>query len=348
MSSNYSDAETWGDILIVGEIPLSLNFVLPLLTERGYTVHSTSDSEKALEISKSSSIDLIILSTALQNPSAYTLCERLKLTTAGSSKPILFLSGFDPSFQAAKVFQAGGADYLLYPAAAEEILARIENQLAIAKLRGKLDHQSHQLQHTLQELQKLEDSMHQVYDELRQFSFLDSLTRVANRRRFEEYLDKEWRRCVRERVARKEDYQTALSLILCDLDCFKYYNDLYGIAAGDECLKQIARVLEEAIKRPADLVARYGGESFAILLPNTNYEGALMVANLMRSEVRSLQLPHPNSSVSPFVTLSYGVVTIIPSQALSPETLSRAAQMALQRAKAAGRDQIISEQLGMA
>jgi diguanylate cyclase (GGDEF)-like protein len=343
MSSNYSDAEIWGDILIVGEIPLSLNFILPLLTERGYTVHSTGDSEKALEIPQSSSINLIILSTALQNPSAYTLCERLKLTAASSNTPILFLSGFDPNFQAAKVFQAGGADYIVYPAAAEEILARIENQLAIAKLRGKLDQQSDQLQQTMQELQKLEDSMHQVYDELRQFSFLDSLTRVANRRRFEEYLDKEWRRCVRDRIAWGESYQTALSLILCDLDCFKYYNDLYGIAAGDECLKKIARVLEEAIKRPADLVARYGGESFAILLPNTNHEGALQVANLIRSEVQALQLPHPNSSASPFVTLSYGVVTSIPCQNLSSETLSRSAQMSLQKAKVAGRDQIVSE-----
>jgi diguanylate cyclase (GGDEF)-like protein len=345
MSSNYSDAETWGDILIVGEIPLSLNFILPLLTEQGYTVYSTSDSEKAIEISRSDSINLIILSTALKNPSAYTLCERLKLIESSSTTPILFLSGFDPSFQAAQIFQAGGADYIIYPALAEEILARIENQLAVAKLRNKLDQQSQQLQHTMQELQKLEDSMHQVYDELRQFSFLDSLTRVANRRRFEEYLEKEWRRCVRDRIAWGESYQTALSLILSDLDCFKDYNDLYGIAAGDECLKKIARVLEEVIKRPADLVARYGGESFAILLPNTNHEGALQVANLIRSEVQLLQLPHPNSRVSPYVTLSYGVVTSIPSQVLSSETLSRTAQMALQKAKTAGRDQIISEQL---
>jgi diguanylate cyclase (GGDEF)-like protein len=345
MSSNYSDAETRGDILIVGEIPLSLNFILSLLTERGYTVHSTSDSEKALEISQSPSINLIILSTTLQNPSAYTLCERLKLIEAISSTPILFLSGFDPNFQASKVFQAGGADYIVYPATAEEILARIENQLAIAKLRSKLDRQSYQLQHTMQELQKLEDSMHQVYDELRQFSFLDSLTRVANRRRFEDYLDKEWRRYLRDRIAWGENYQIALSLILCDLDYFKDYNDLYGIAAGDECLKKIARVLEDVIKRPADLVARYGGEAFAILLPNTNHEGALIVANMIRSQVQALQIPHPNSRISPLVTLSYGVVTGIPSPTLSPETFARAAQNTLQKAKAAGRDQIISQQL---
>jgi diguanylate cyclase (GGDEF)-like protein len=345
MSSNYSDPENRGDILIVGEIPVSLNFILPLLTERGYTVHSTGDSEKALEISQSSSINLIILSTALKNPSAYTLCERLKLIAATNTTPILFLSGFDPSFQTAKVFQAGGADYIVYPASAEEILARIENQVAIAKLRSKLDQQSNQLQQTMQELQKLEDSMHLVYDELRQFSFLDSLTRVANRRRFEEYLDTEWRRCLRDRTAWGENYQTALSLILCDLDYFKGYNDLYGIAAGDECLKKIARVLEDAIKRPADLVARYGGEAFAILLPNTNQEGALTVAHLIRSEVQALQLPHPHSSISPFVTLSYGVVTAIPSSTLSSETFGRAAQTALQKAKVAGRNQIISEQL---
>jgi diguanylate cyclase (GGDEF)-like protein len=345
MMSKFPDGETRGDLLIVGDIPVSLNFIPPLLTERGYTLFTTGDSDRALEIVRSSSVSLIVLSTALKTPDAYTICQRIRASVSGESPPILFLSGFDPAFQSSRVFQAGGADYIAYPASNEEILARVENQLAIARLRANLDRQSDQLQRTLQELQKLEDSMHQVYDELREFSFLDSLTRVSSRRRFEEYLEKEWQRCARDRVSWGDSDKTALSLILCDLDHFKDYNDSYGIAAGDECLKKIARVLESAIKRPADLVARYGGESFAVLLPNTDNEGALTVARSIRQEVSALRISHPNSPVSEYLTLSYGVVTAIPSRALGADTLTRAAQQALHLAKKEGRDRIMSDLL---
>jgi diguanylate cyclase (GGDEF)-like protein len=341
--SNYPDGEIPKDLLIVGEIPVSLNFILPMLTERGYTLFTTTDSDRALELARSSPVSLIVLSTALKTPDAYTLCQRLKLSIAPEAPPILFLSGYDPNFQSSRVFQAGGADYIAYPASGEEILARIENQLAIARLRTNLDRQSEQLQRTLQELQRLEDSMHQVYDELREFSFLDSLTRVSNRRRFEEYLEKEWQRCARDRISWGDSEKTSLSLILCDLDFFKDYNDSYGIAAGDECLKKIARILEGTIKRPADLVARYGGESFAILLPNTDHEGALIVAYTIREEVKALGISHPNSPLGGCITLSYGVVTSIPSRAMGADTLIRAAQQALQIAKEGGRDRIVGD-----
>jgi diguanylate cyclase (GGDEF)-like protein len=259
--------------------------------------------------------------------------------------PILFVSGYDPGFQSSRVFQVGGADYITYPSCAEEFLARIETQLTLVRLRENLERRDEQLQRTLLELQKLEDSMHQVYDELREFSFLDSLTRVASRRRFEEYLEKEWNRCARDRISWGDSSKTSLSLILCDLDHFKDYNDRYGMAAGDECLKKIARVLEGTIRRPADIVARYGGESFALLLPNTDIEGALTVADLIRDEIRALKILHPNSPVSEYVTLSYGVVAAIPSRALDMGNLVRAAQRALQVAKEGGRDRVIGDSL---
>ncbi|MEG3436370.1 diguanylate cyclase [Pannus brasiliensis CCIBt3594] len=345
MLNHYPEDEITGDLLIVGEIPRSLEFILPLLKERGYPLQTTIETDRLLEIVQSSPISLILLNTTLQDPDAYALCHRLKSSRLKEPPSILFISDGNENFQPERVFQVGGSDYIAYPPSSEEILARIETRLIIARLQKNFDRQSEKLRRALQELRKLEDSMHQVYDELREFSFLDSLTRVAGRQRFEESLEKEWQRCARDRISWGDNAVVSLSLILCDLDYFKSYNDSYGIAAGDECLKKIARALETTVKRPADLVARFGGSSFALLLPNTNEEGALTVANLVREKIRSLQIPHPNSPVSEYVTLSYGVVTALPQGSFGAENLVRMARQALQRAKEEGRDRMISDHL---
>jgi|GEM_PF-2763788 len=167
--------------------------------------------------------------------------------------------------------------------------------------------------------------------ELHRLASLDGLTQLANRRRFDEYLAQEWRRMAREK--------TPLSIILCDIDFFKLYNDTYGHQAGDDCLQKVARALQDAIKRPADLVARYGGEEFAVILPNTKAEGAMQVAEIIRSAIAALKIFHLNSPLNQQITLSVGVATIIPSPYSSPANLIAAADQALYQAKAQGRDQ---------
>ncbi|MBD2182537.1 diguanylate cyclase [Planktothrix sp. FACHB-1355] len=162
----------------------------------------------------------------------------------------------------------------------------------------------------------------------------DGLTLVANRRRFDEYLNQEWRRLVREREP--------LSLILCDVDFFKAYNDTYGHIAGDICLQKVAEAIRQATRRPADLVARYGGEEFAVILPNTHSAGAVYVAEQIRAKVATMQIEHPNSQVSQFITLSLGVGSTIPDYQSSPAQLIAAADQALYEAKAQGRDRTVA------
>lgn len=174
--------------------------------------------------------------------------------------------------------------------------------------------------------QKLESANH----ELQRIASLDGLTGLANRRRFDEYLDVEWRRLHRE--------QTPLTLILCDVDFFKRYNDTYGHLAGDDCLQQVAAVLRKAMKRPADLMARYGGEEFAAILPNTDSEGGFHVAEAIRKGVKALQLVHVKSPVRQFVTISLGLATIVPDPDCTPTQLIAAADLALYQAKEEGRD----------
>jgi diguanylate cyclase (GGDEF)-like protein/PAS domain S-box-containing protein len=169
--------------------------------------------------------------------------------------------------------------------------------------------------------------------ELERLATLDGLTQVANRRRFDEYLSQEWRRMARE--------QQYLALILCDVDYFKSYNDHYGHQAGDTCLKSIATAMRNTLKRPADLVARYGGEEFAIILPSTAVQGAIAVAQAIQKAIKLLRLPHIQSQISDFITVSFGVSSQIPTHNLKSETLITAADEALYEAKKQGRDRIV-------
>ena len=171
--------------------------------------------------------------------------------------------------------------------------------------------------------------------QLLQLACLDGLTQVANRRRFDEYLNQEWRRLLRE--------QQALSLILCDVDFFKAYNDTYGHLAGDFCLQQVANAIRQALKRPADLVARYGGEEFAIILPNTPIPGAFHVAEQIRTQIVALKVEHPKSLVNQYITVSLGIATTIPNYQSSPAKLIAVADEALYQAKAQGRNVSITQ-----
>ena len=162
---------------------------------------------------------------------------------------------------------------------------------------------------------------------------VDSLTQIANRRRFDKYIAQEWSRCARDR-----EY---LSLILCDIDYFKAYNDTYGHQAGDNCLYKVAKAIDRAVKRPGDVAFRYGGEEFAVILPHTEEQGAVKVAQEIHQQIRDLQIPHASSGVGDTISLSLGVSSIIPNGQTLPDTLVSAADKALYEAKLNGRNCVI-------
>ncbi|WP_016925447.1 diguanylate cyclase domain-containing protein [Prochlorothrix hollandica] len=166
--------------------------------------------------------------------------------------------------------------------------------------------------------------------ELRQLANVDSLTGVANRRYFDTYLAETW--------ARLQQEQALFSLILCDIDYFKAYNDHYGHPHGDACLQQVAQAIAQATHRPTDLAARYGGEEFALLLPYTSPEGAQQVAQRLQQNIAALAIPHAQSNLDPHLTLSIGLSTLMPNPASSPEQLVSMADRALYHAKEQGRN----------
>lgn len=167
---------------------------------------------------------------------------------------------------------------------------------------------------------------------LEELSRVDGLTGIANRRRLDEELDREWKRMLREK--------RPLSVVLCDIDHFKLYNDTYGHQGGDECLIKVAVAIKESVNRPGDLTARYGGEEFCLILPETSGHGAVQIAELVRKNVVALNLEHESSPLADFVTLSLGVATLIPDQDSQPSLLLEAADRALYQAKGNGRNRV--------
>ncbi len=199
-------------------------------------------------------------------------------------------------------------------------------------LEQQVNDRTQALQQEIKQRQIAEVSLQAANQELKSLAYLDGMTRIANRRRFDDQLEKEWRRMKREKLP--------LSLILCDVDYFKQYNDTYGHQVGDECLCHIARAIAASAKRPADLVARYGGEEFVMLLPNTPLTGARQVASIIQSNIKNLQLHHQNSDVSEYVTASYGIASMIPNDHNEPRQLLLRVDKALYYAKRSGRDRI--------
>ncbi|NOX35794.1 MAG: diguanylate cyclase [Deltaproteobacteria bacterium] len=182
---------------------------------------------------------------------------------------------------------------------------------------------------------RVEQELKKANEKLKMLSVMDGLTRIPNRRRFDEYLGSEWKRHYRDK--------DQLSVILSDIDFFKLYNDNYGHQAGDDCLKKVARAIHDCAHRPADLAARYGGEEFVMVLPGTGADGAMIVAEEVRKNVKNLKIQHEKSKVHEHVTLSLGVATMVPGNDNSAQDLVAKADQALYEAKDNGRDRCVTK-----
>ncbi|WP_249370279.1 diguanylate cyclase domain-containing protein [Acaryochloris marina] len=178
--------------------------------------------------------------------------------------------------------------------------------------------------------QELEQKVRERTADLKRLATIDGLTQLINRRQFDQCLAQEWQRAKRQ--------QHPLSLILCDVDCFKNYNDTYGHQVGDECLRHVAQVLQGSVRRSGEIAARYGGEEFVIMLPNVNSVEATQVATSIRNTIHQLQIPHSTSIAKAHITLSMGIASMIPNANNSPQMLIKDSDKALYQAKDQGRD----------
>lgn len=310
-------------ILIVDDEKMMRNLLRRAMEKEGYQVVDVTDGDSAIAAYKTFQPAVVLLDAMMPGMDGFTCCAQLRsLFQSDSLKadrtPILMITALDDPESVDRAFDAGAADYVTKPihwAVLRQRVKRLLQQVSMFQ----------QLETANQELQRL--------------ASLDGLTGLANRRCFDSVLEKEWRRGAREAWDIGDAPQ--LSLILCDVDCFKLYNDTYGHQAGDLCLQTVAQVLQRVARRPADLSARYGGEEFTIILPNTNKEGAMFVAQNICSEIRDCAIAHRASPVSDRVTLSLGVTSVVPSTEFLPSLLLATADAALYQAKTSGRDRAV-------
>jgi diguanylate cyclase (GGDEF)-like protein len=205
--------------------------------------------------------------------------------------------------------------------------------MSLFEIAGNMLINAIQRKHYEEIFQNIEDNLREVNSMLVRESRVDPLTQIANRRFFDDKLESEFRRAMRE--------HTCLALLFCDVDCFKTYNDTYGHLAGDQCLRSIAQALQHSFQRASDLAARYGGEEFAIIMPATKPDIAAQMGEKVRQAVFDLNLAHRTSKVaSGIVTISVGVAFVIPTPGDSPQQLVDAADQALYEAKHAGRNRV--------
>lgn len=286
------------------------------LEKEGYRIVEAETGIEGLQLYSHFRPDIVLLDGVMPGMDGFECCAQLHSLPGGDATPILMITGLNDQESVDRAFEVGAADFVTKPVHFAVLRQRMRRLIQQSQLQQQLTATNKQLEAANRELLRL--------------VLVDGLTDVANRRRFDEYLEQEWQRTLRERLP--------LSLILCDIDFFKAYNDTYGHQKGDYCLQRVAQAIQQAVQRPADLVARYGGEEFAILLPNTEAEGAVHVAKIVCEQVRGLAIPHVNSPVGNNVTLSAGVVGLQPPQPSTLEEFITAADRALYRAKALGRN----------
>lgn len=278
-----------------------------LLTElfgSTYKIIQAKNGVQALEKARQHRPDLILLDVLMPEMDGMGVLRELKRDDATRLIPVIFITALDSATDEANGLNLGAVDYISKPFHPPIVRVRVHNQLQLVHQRRLLE----------------------------QLASLDGLTGIPNRRQFDATLLKEWHRCQRN--------QQPLSLIVADVDFFKKYNDALGHAAGDRVLQEVAATLRQAARRPGDLVARYGGEEFVLLLPETDATSAQALAEGLQQLLHSKAFAHPNSSLGPWLTMSMGGNTTVPSTtALDPEFFALA-DAALYRAKHQGRNQV--------
>lgn len=302
-------------ILIIDDTPANIQLLSEFLNEE-YSVYFATSGEKGLELARSKVPDLILLDIMMPEIDGYEVCRRLKASDATRSIPVIFITAMSDPEEEASGLEIGAIDYITKPISPRIVKIRVRNHLELKRYGDELEQLSAELAAKNRQLEVL----------ARQ----DGLTGLANRRFFDETLDAEIRRALRS--------GKPLSLILCDIDFFKHYNDHYGHLAGDDCLREIGKLLRHLFQRSGDLPARYGGEEFAIILPDTPADRALILAESLCREMREMSLPHAYSGAAPYVTLSAGVISALMTRESSAESFIDQADKALYQAKQNGRN----------
>ena len=279
------------------------------IKEAGHHSIVAESGEKAVQIVESDPIDMILMDVEMPGLNGFETTRLIREILQDQWIPIIFVSGKSDEDSFEEGIAVGGDDYLIKPVSKVILQAKIKAMERIAMMRAQL---------------------HKLNAELTQLSQRDSLTQLLNRRAFDERANEAWRLASRAKQP--------LSILLFDIDYFKKYNDRYGHPAGDECIKLVANAAKECCHRPGDIVGRYGGEEFIVLLPNTDHKGTEHIAENLRATIAECNIEHLGSIEHQKVTISVGGCALKYTTGTKLEDLISSADEALYRCKNKGRN----------
>ncbi|SIT01240.1 diguanylate cyclase domain-containing protein [Insolitispirillum peregrinum] len=300
---------TGGRILVVDDVPSNIHMLSNILRDDHEIIFATNGPD-AVRMAKEKKPDLILLDIMLPEMDGYQICCILRELPDTRDIPIIFVSALGEEKDEARGLEMGAIDYFVKPLSPPIVRARVRNHIEFKRQR----------------------------DLLRDMSQVDGLTGLPNKRRADDALASEWRRCQRS--------GSPISIFMVSLDQFKEYNLSHGHLKGDDCLRKVARTIAGYLCRPGDMAARYDGKVFIAILPDTELEGAIQLAEQARSAVEALSIPYPlpdNDEHS--VTISCGVSTCVPSLDMMPFQLISRAKEQLEMAKNNGRNCVEGNEL---
>ena len=268
-----------------------------------YTVYAAKSGQNAIKAAEKYLPDVILLDILMPEMDGYAVISALKSSEKTQSIPVIFITGLNSSEDEEKGLALGAADYIAKPFSPAIVKLRIRNQI------------------------KMLDQLYTI----EQLSMIDQLTDLPNRRNFDIRLNHEWDRALRERKP--------VGILVIDVDRFKNYNDVHGHQQGDAALQAVAKAFKQILKRPGDFAARWGGEEFVVLLPNTDLYGAIDVAEQIRRHIEDMEIPCADGSKTK-ITISIGVNTEVPVRNSSYDCFISNADKALYQAKETGRNKI--------
>ena len=314
-------------LLIDDQVMISEAVRRALSSEEDIEFHYCQDPTKAIKLAAEINATVILQDLVMPEVDGLMMVRYFRVNKATSKIPIIVLSTKEEASIKSEAFTLGANDYMVKLPDKIEMIARIRyhSKAYITQL---------ERDEAFRALEESREKLAEANLALQKLSSLDGLTGIANRRNFDETLQKEWNRSIRG--------EKSIGLIMLDIDFFKLYNDHYGHQGGDDCLKRVAKGLESAIHRETDLLARYGGEEFSTVLPDTDLNGAIKVAEEMRLTIKDLRIEHAKSKVTDIVSISFGVSAVTPLQGMNQEVLIAAADQALYKAKEGGRDMVKS------
>lgn len=323
-------------ILIVDDQPANLLVMESLLEGVEAELVKATSGQQALSLVLEHEFALILLDVQMPGMDGFETATLLRGRKQTRHLPIIFVTAISKDDEHVfKAYESGAVDYLFKPINPHILRSKVDIFLQLDRQQRLLARKSTELDLKVKELLEVKAQLEEANVRLNELSLTDALTGLRNRRSFQETIEAEWRRAMRNRHP--------LTLVLADIDSFKQFNDYYGHLAGDDCLVRIAGVIKSPLMRPSDLAARYGGEEFVILLPDTDLQGGLHLAENIRREVEKMAVEHPESATGRHLTMSFGVSSVVPSPDFVPLDLVCAADKALYMAKETGRNRVVAQ-----